>query len=270
MGFDRRTISLTVPNPAVTVTQNMVLRSDWVRPLNFKVLLTGTDTAVRLRLTDADSRIFYLDAADKDYKTAAVYTPMATDNVVTGLGPVSYDLTGVAAAIAQTGPMPVVKSPIEVAVVNGGTAGDVIALELDYEYGVFGATTFTMPTAASSASTFTAYLNAEYAQILGLKVRSVGTSVTQILQLKDKDGKIVFLNAAAVDYDTAAVDMVFVPDATVIGLTQVVPRNNTGAALQAGVGRFDMPLVRSPITVDLTASEGNDEVVTATIYYKSG
>jgi len=28
--------------------------------------------------------------------------------------------------------------------------------------------------------------------------------------------------------------------------------------------------VRSPVTIDLSASEGNDEVVTMTLYYKTG
>ncbi len=91
MGFDRRTINLTVPNPAATTTTTFNARSNYIRPLNFKILLTGTDTAVRLRMTDADSRIFYLDAADKDYKTAAIYTVPVFDDTTTGLTPVTVD-----------------------------------------------------------------------------------------------------------------------------------------------------------------------------------
>jgi hypothetical protein len=248
----------------------MNLRSVWNRVLGFKVLLTGTDTAVRLRLTDGDSRVFYLDAADKDYKTAAVITPVHSNDLTTGLSVIPYDSVGVAAAAAQHSPMPVVKNPIEVAIINGGTAGDIIDFTLDYECDVFGAETFTMPTAASSASTKVVSLRSKYAQVLGFKALSVGTSTTQALQIKDADNKIVYLDAAAKDYDTAALDKILIIDATVTNLTGVVPRDSTGAAIQAGVGRIEPPLVRSPLTVDLTLSEGNDEVVTMTIYYKRG
>jgi hypothetical protein len=166
--------------------------------------------------------------------------------------------------------MPVVKNPIEVAIVNGGTAGDVITLDLDYEYGVFGASTFSLPTAASSAATKTVSLGTKFAQILGFRAVSVGTSTTQILSIVDADSKIVYLDAAARDYDTAELDKIILYDPTVTGLTGVIPRQNTGASFQAGIGRADPPIVRSPITVNLTASEGNDEVVTMTLYYKTG
>lgn len=270
MGFDRRTAVVTIPDPAATATTTLNLRSTWVRPLNFKILSVGTDTLIKLRLTDADGRIFYLDAADKDYDTAAIYTPLLTTDVTTGTGPKAYDSVGVLAATAQSGPMPVVKNPIEVAVVNGGTAGDVITLQLDYEYGVFQAQTFTLPTAASSAATKVISLQTKFAQVLGFRALSVGTSVTQTLKITDADAKIVYLDAAAADYDAAELDKVLIMDATVTGLTGVVPRDTTGAAVQAGIGRVDLPIVRSPLTIDLGASEGNDEVVTMTLYYKTG
>jgi len=270
MGFDRRTAVVTIPNPAATQTTTFNLRSTYIRPINFKILSVGTDATMRLRMTDADSRIFYLDAADKDYDTAAIYTPLATDDVTTGTGPKLYDSVGVLAAATQLGPMPVVKNPIEVAIVNGGTAGDVITLDLDYEYGVFGARTFAMPTAAATISTYTVSLGSKFAQVCGFRAVSVGTSTTQRLSIKDADGKIVYLDAADKDYDTAELDKILLIDPTVTGLTQVVPRQNTGASFQAGVGRGVLPIVRSPLTVDLTNSEGNDEVVTMTIYYKTG
>ena len=277
MGFDRRTATLTVPNPAATVVQTFNLRSTYVRPNNFSILSTGTDATQKLRLTDADGRIFYLDAADKDYDTARIYTPLLLDDVNTGLTSaggvgtfLGSDSVGVEVAVAQSGAMPVVKSPLEIAVINGGTAGDVIDFTFDYEYGCFGATTFVLPTAASSTATKTMSLRSKFAQILGFRAKSVGTSTTQIMEIKDADGKIVYLDAAAADYDTAEIDKVLNLDATVTGLTQVVPRGSTGAAVQAGVGRVDLPIVRSPITFTVTASEGNDEVVTAVVYYKTG
>jgi hypothetical protein len=268
MGFDRRTLNLTVPNPAATIEETFNLRSDYIRPLGYKILLTGTDTAVKLRITDADSRIVYLDAADKDYKTAAVISQLATDDVVTGVAGLSADSTGVLSAVAQINSTSVIKNPIKVAIVNGGTAGDTIAFSLDYEYGVFGANTFTMPTASGTVSTFTTSLKSKYAQVLGFRALSVGTSTTERIRIKDADGKIVFLDAGDIDYDTATVDKVLFLDTTTTGLTPVT-RNQTGVVTQAGIGRLDLPLVRSPLTVDLTSAEGNDEVVTMTIYYKT-
>lgn len=271
MGFDKRSATLVVPNPAATVTQTFNARSTYIRPLGFSILSTGTDATMRLRLTDADSRIFYLDAADKDYDTARIYTTvLGLDDVTTGLTTLVYDSVGAAGAVAQIGPMPVVKSPIEIAIINGGTAGDIIDITLEYEYGVFGATQFVLPTAASSTASLTKSLNAKYAQILGFRARSVGTSVTQKMKIADADGRIVFLDAAAVDYDTAELDKTLLVDPTVTGLTQVVPRQATGASFQAGIGRAEPPLVRSPITFTVLESEGNDEVVTATVYYKTG
>jgi len=270
MGFDRRSIVLTVPNPAATVVGTLNLRSTWARFLNFKVLSVGTDATMRLRLTDGDSRIFYLDAADKDYDTAAIFTPLATDDVTTGTGPKLYDSVGVLAATAQLGPMPVVKNPIEVAIVNGGTAGDVITVDFDYEYGAFGAAQFVLPVAVSTTSTKTVNLQSKFAQVLGFRALSVGTSTTTRLEIKDADGKIVYLDAADKDYDTAELDKILLLDPTVTGLTQVIPRQNTGASFQAGIGRGELPLVRSPLTVTATSQDGNDEVVTAWVYYKRG
>jgi hypothetical protein len=269
VGFDRRSITLTVPNPAATVEETFNLRSDYVRPLGFKIRLTGTSTTTKLRLTDADSRIFYLDGADKDYKTADIwYAPLGTDDVNTGLGPVPYDTTGVIVAAAQVNSAAVVKNPIKVAIINGEVAGDTIAFTLDYEYGVFQSSTFTMPVAVSSASTLNINLKSRYAQLLGLKVLSTGTSTTQTLRVKDADGRIVFLNAADVDYDTAAKDMLLFQDVTATNLTQIRPTNGTGVVFQAGIGRADPAMVRSPLTLDLTNSEGNDEIITGTIWYK--
>jgi len=270
MGFDRRSATLVVPNPAATVTQTMNLRSNYCRLLGFNILSTGTDTAMKLRMTDADSRIFYLDAADKDYDTARVYTPTFMDDVTTGQTPKLYDSTGAVVAAAQDGPMPVIRNPIELAIVNGGTAGDSINVVLEYEYGCFNAVTFSLPTAAATTSTKTVSLGCKYAQILGFRALSVGTSTTTRLSIKDTDGRIVFLDAADVNYAAAEVDKTLILDATVTGLTQVLPRDHTGAAGQAGVGIMQLPLVRSPITMVATSQDGNDEVVTATVYYKTG
>ncbi len=81
----------------------------------------------------------------------------------------------------------------------------------------------------------------------------------------------MYLDAADKDYDTAALDKgVFVHDPTLTGLTGVVGVDMTGAAIQAGEGLLMPPLARSPLTLTATSQDGNDEVVTATVWYKTG
>ena len=178
MGFDKRNIQLTVPATPATVTTGFNARSEFIRLLAFDILLTGTDTAVKLRITDADSRIIYLDAADKDYKTARIFTPLVTDDVTTGTTVVANDSVGVAVAAAQHSPMPVCRAPLEIAIINGGTGGDVIDLNIEYEYGTLGRVPFTLPTAAATVATKTVSLNTKFAQFLGFRALSVGTSTT--------------------------------------------------------------------------------------------
>jgi len=269
MAFDRRTFSLTVPNPAATVAVTANLAADFVRILGHKVLLTGTDTAVRLRLTDADSRVFYLDAADKDYKTAAITTPIILDDTTTGLGPAAFDAVGVAASAGQGGSLPVVKNPLEIAVVNGGTAGDVISVTLDYEYGRFKAVTKTSGVPTAGTATMTMNLpGAKFAQIVGFKALSVGTSTTSRIKIEDADNRVLYLDAADKDYDTAALDKTILWDDTTTGLTGI-PRDSTGAAATAAsVVTGGGILARSPLTITHSNAEGGDELLTVTVYYR--
>lgn len=99
--------------------------------LGFRALLTGTDTAVKIKLTDSKSKVAYLDAADVDYKTAAVNRVIFTDDTTTGLSFTPTDATGAAVtagnAIEGT---PVLQGPISVTVSNGGTTGDYVDIEL--------------------------------------------------------------------------------------------------------------------------------------------
>jgi len=131
----KQTTTITVPNPAATVTASATLRSKFAQVPAFSALLTGTDTAVRIKMTDADSRVFYLDAADKDYKTAKIHRHVVYDDTLTGLTPQLLDATGVAATATAAGPLPIVKSPITLEVSNGGTAGDVVTHDLYYYTG---------------------------------------------------------------------------------------------------------------------------------------
>lgn len=89
----------------------------------------GTDALEKVKLTDADGIVVFLDAADRDYKTAAVNVAFAQDDTSTGLSVTSTDATG-AAATAGAGNQWVAKSPITVEVQNAGTATDYFELSL--------------------------------------------------------------------------------------------------------------------------------------------
>jgi hypothetical protein len=92
----------------------------------------GTDALQELKLTDANGVIFYLDAADRDYKTATVQLNFAGDLTATGLGTTTVDSTG-AAVEAAGGSNPIVQSPITVTVLNAGTATDYFEVYLYVE-----------------------------------------------------------------------------------------------------------------------------------------
>jgi hypothetical protein len=89
----------------------------------------GTDTAVKIKLQDGNGDIFYLDASDRDYATAEVTLNIMPDDTATGLGVTPVDATG-AAATAGGGVNPIVKSPVTVIVLNGGTATDFMTVDL--------------------------------------------------------------------------------------------------------------------------------------------
>ena len=92
----------------------------------------GTDTAEEVKLTDAAGVVVYLDAADRDYATAAKNIAFTQDDTATGLGVTPVDATG-AAATAGSGAEQVVQSPITVTVLNAGTATDYFAISLFVE-----------------------------------------------------------------------------------------------------------------------------------------
>jgi len=92
----------------------------------------GTDTAVKIKLTDGNSDVVYLDAADRDYATAEVTLNPTQDDTATGLGVTPVDATG-AAATAGAGAPIVLQSPVLVQVLNGGTATDFMTVDLIVE-----------------------------------------------------------------------------------------------------------------------------------------
>jgi hypothetical protein len=130
--ISRQNLTLTVPTPAATASGTMALGCRYAQVLGFSALLTGTDTAVSLKAVDADSRVFFLDAADRDIKTARQNIFFALDDTLTGLTPQQVDATGAAATATAAAPYPVVTSPLTLSVLNGGTAGDVISWDVYY------------------------------------------------------------------------------------------------------------------------------------------
>lgn len=83
----------------------------------------GADVLMKVKLVDAASVVFYLDAADRDYATAEVFVAFEQDDTSTGLGVTSVDATG-AAATAGAGNGYVAKSPITITALNGATVTD--------------------------------------------------------------------------------------------------------------------------------------------------
>jgi hypothetical protein len=91
----------------------------------------GTDAAIKVKLTDANSDVFFLDAADRDYKTAEVTLALAgADDTTTGLGVTTVDATGAAAAAGEGVGAPIVQSPVTVVLSNGVTATDYFKIAL--------------------------------------------------------------------------------------------------------------------------------------------
>jgi len=251
--YDRRSISLTVPNPAATVTGTLNLAADFVRVHGFSALTTGTDAATRVRLTDGLSRIFYLDAADRDYDTAQVNILIGPDVTDTGLfyaqTAASFaDATGAAGTIAG-GKAMWAKNPIEVALINGGTAGDVLDLSLDYSYGdtkYITVPTITVPDPAATVEQ-TVIMPNKYGTLLGFSALSTGTDVAIRIRIRDADDRVIFLDAADKDYDTEEVHVPVLVDDTLTGLSWTHV-DATGTAATATSVAPD-PIYRSPLRV---------------------
>src|SRR5436189_124234 len=55
----------------------------------------GTDALMKIQLADADGVVFYLDASDRDYKTARVDLVIGQDDTAVGLGVTPVDANGV-------------------------------------------------------------------------------------------------------------------------------------------------------------------------------
>lgn len=271
MSFDRRSISLTVPNPAATIAGTLALRSDYGRLIGFKALVTGTDTATQIEIKDADARVVYKDAADKDYKTAAVHRIICQDDTTTGLSSIPVDATGAAATAAYNSLTPIVRSPLTISLINGGTAGDVLALDLDYESLTIGKVRATLTTPNPAATVAQSInLRVKYAQVIALRGLVTGTDTATQIELKDADNRIFYKDAADKDYKTAAIDKTFIYDDTVTSTTtSFTPADATGAALALNTGMAEVPVVKSPITATWSNNGTAGDVLTLDLFYRA-
>lgn len=266
MAFTKTSATITVPNPAATGSVNVPLKWDYAEIVSFKALLTGTDTAVRIKITDANSRVVYLDAADRDYKTAAVEIVPSPDATLTGLSTTHVDATGAALTVGLGAVSQAVKSPITIDVINGGTAGDVVTIDL-YTRGPVEktSTTLTVPNPAATI-TGTMNLRSKYAQVIGLSALLTGTDTLVRLRVTDADSRIVFLDAADRDYKTAKIHLVPSLDDTLTGLS-VTALDATGAAATATAGA-PTPIVKSPLTLGVINGGTAADTVLMDVYYR--
>lgn len=131
MAFKKRGPVAAVTSASTTVLGSVTLGADYGRVLGFIArnwassakAAAGTDALEKVKLTDANGDVFYLDAADRDYKTAEVTIQFGLDDTATGLGITAVDGTG-AALSAGAALQPVVQSPVTVEVQDAGTATD--------------------------------------------------------------------------------------------------------------------------------------------------
>ena len=122
-----------LPNPLNLGAKFATLRQIRARNWNAAAKASaGTDTAVKIKITDYNNDVVYLDAADRDYATAEVTILPSQDDTATGLGVVPTDATG-AAATAGAGAPIVLESPVVVSILNGGTATDFMTVDLIVE-----------------------------------------------------------------------------------------------------------------------------------------
>lgn len=136
----RRVEGLVSANPTTTQFASLGLGAKYVKLVEIRARNwassakagAGTDTAVKIKITDANSDVVYLDAADRDYATAEVTLLPTADDTATGLGITAVDATGAAATAGAGGPI-MVQSPVQVVIVNGTTATDFMTVDLFVE-----------------------------------------------------------------------------------------------------------------------------------------
>jgi len=93
----------------------------------------GTDALMKIQIVDARGVVVYLDAADRDYKTATVTLIPAEDDTATGLTSLKVDSTGAVRAAAEATTGIIAQGPVVITALNGATVTDYFEVSLTVE-----------------------------------------------------------------------------------------------------------------------------------------
>jgi hypothetical protein len=153
MAIKKKGPAAAVTTAATTVLGTVDLGAAYGRVFGFQAAnwassakaAEGTDALEKVKLSDATGRVFYLDAADRDYgatsgpagsaASSGTTIMFSQDETVTGVGDIYVDATGAAVASGAGGPSAgaVAKSPVTVEIQSAGTATDYFEVYLYVE-----------------------------------------------------------------------------------------------------------------------------------------
>src|SRR6185436_10737979 len=241
MAFESRRVSFTTTG--TTGSALLIPRTDVVEVIGFRCVSTG-DTGTRVTLTDADGRVAFTNAGDINYTTLKD-TVIGLDATGSGSGGWTLvDSTGAAGTIALGNGLPA-RGPITVGWSNG-TSGDAITFDLMYKFPLTKKSITLVSPAATVSGTL--QLPSRFAQVIGFSALLTGADSATRIQIADADGRIVYLDAADVDY-TARKNFSIGLDDTLTGLT---PQHLDGTGVAAtATSAAPLPVVKSPLTVSL-------------------
>lgn len=260
--FTKRIITITATG--ASTSKNISLgTAQFAKVVGFRAK-AGSDTTTTIGLADARGRTFYLDAATKDYATAAVNRVWSIDNTTTGMGFTAVDSTGAAAGTGEAfGNSPIVEGPLTVTW-GSATAGDTLRLELMLDVGSMPsgfrqrAKTLTVPAGATSVSAAFGFGGVKYGRVNNLRASiTSGTDTSTIIGLADAKNRVFYLDAAGADYTTAK-NYVIGLDDTQTGLN-FSGTDSTGAAA-AAAEILPLPVVEFPVTATWSSATAGESL----------
>jgi hypothetical protein len=133
--FKKRVITLTRTGTGSVVGTVGIGGQRYGKLNSFRARVTSSGATSQIELKDSLARVFYKDAADKDYQTAAVNRIVVADDTLTGISFTPTDATGAAltAADAVWPVQPVLEGPITVTWADADGAAGTLRLELYLE-----------------------------------------------------------------------------------------------------------------------------------------
>lgn len=146
MTIKRRRVEATLStNPTTTQFAKLGLGSKYAKLVAIRArswassakAAAGIDALMKIRITDNNGQVVFLDAADRDYKTAEITLLPAQDDaqpVAGATSPLAVDATGTVFAAATQGPVGIImESPVQVVIENCATATDFMTVDLIVE-----------------------------------------------------------------------------------------------------------------------------------------